>query len=152
MASVLDDCLVLVDHVVTKGDITVSINRGETPPVRINPGELQQVIINLIVNAVQAMQGEGALEITLAEASRDGVHGAKLVVADTGPGISSEKLQTVFDPFFTTKLGEGTGLGLSVSQTLIQNANGLVSVANRTEGGAEFTVWLPGDKAGEAAA
>ena len=152
MASVLDDCLVLVDHVISKGDVNVSITRSETPPVRINPGELQQVVINLIVNAVQAMKGAGALEITLDTASRDGITGAQLVVADTGPGISKEKLQTVFDPFFTTKLGEGTGLGLSVSQTLIQNANGLVSVANRPEGGAEFTVWLPGEDSNEAAA
>ncbi|MEO3416709.1 cache domain-containing protein [Roseovarius sp. CAU 1744] len=152
VASVLDDCLVLVDHVISKGEISVSIERGDAPPVRINPGELQQVIINLIINAVQAMQGHGALDISVTSAGRDGIAGAQLVIADTGPGISEEKLQTVFDPFFTTKLGEGTGLGLSVSQTLIQNANGLVSVANRAEGGAVFTVWLPNDQAGDVAA
>ena len=152
IAGVLDDCLVLVDHVITKGDVEVSISRAEAPPVRINPGELQQVIINLIVNAVQAMQGSGALEIGISTTARDGLSGAQLVIADTGPGIAEEKLKTVFDPFFTTKLGEGTGLGLSVSQTLIQNANGLISVANRPEGGAVFTVWLPGEAANEAAA
>ncbi|WP_299852066.1 cache domain-containing protein [uncultured Roseovarius sp.] len=152
LASVLDDCLVLVDHVITKGDMRVTINRADAPPVRINPGELQQVIINLIVNAVQAMQGHGALEISISAAARDGQTGAQLVIADTGPGIAEEKLKTVFDPFFTTKLGEGTGLGLSVSQTLIQNANGLISVANRAGGGAQFTVWLPGEEAGEVAA
>lgn len=152
IAQVMDDCLILVDHVIAKGDISVSINRGDAPPVRINPGELQQVIINLIVNAVQAMQGHGALDISIASANRDGVTGAELVIADSGPGISEEKLKTVFDPFFTTKLGEGTGLGLSVSQTLIQNANGLVTVANRPEGGARFTVWLPHEEAGTVAA
>ncbi|MFD1159835.1 sensor histidine kinase [Roseovarius aestuarii] len=152
IAGVLDDCLVLVDHVITKGDVEVSISRAEAPPVRINPGELQQVIINLIVNAVQAMQGSGALEIGISTTARDGLSGAQLVIADTGPGIAEEKLKTVFDPFFTTKLGEGTGLGLSVSQTLIQNANGLISVANRPEGGAVFTVWLPGEAVDEAAA
>ncbi len=152
IAQVLDDCLILVDHVIAKGDVTVSITRGEAPSVRINPGELQQVIINLIVNAVQAMEGHGALDISIVGASRDGTPGAQLVVADSGPGISEKKLKTVFDPFFTTKLGEGTGLGLSVSQTLIQNANGLVSVANRPEGGAVFTVWLPHEEAGTVAA
>ena len=152
MASVLDDCLVLVDHVISKGEIEVSISRAEVPPVRINPGELQQVIINLVINAVQAMQGSGALNIRVSAAARDGRAGAQLAIADTGPGISEEKLETVFDPFFTTKLGEGTGLGLSVSQTLIQNANGLISVANQPDGGAVFTVWLPGEEAGEVAA
>jgi len=71
-------------------------------------------------------------------------------VADTGPGIAAERLSTVFDPFYTTKPGEGTGLGLSVSQTLMRQAGGLITVRNRPEGGAEFTVWLPagGDDVG----
>ena len=152
VAGVLDDCLVLVDHVISKGDVAVDITRADAPPVQINPGELQQVIINLIINAVQAMDGSGALEIAITPTERDGVGGTQLAIADTGPGISEEKLKTVFDPFFTTKLGEGTGLGLSVSQTLIQNANGLISVANRPGGGAVFRVWLPGEMADEAAA
>lgn len=152
IGTVLDDCLVLVDHVISKGDISVEIDRGTPPLVRINPGELQQVIINLIVNAVQAMKNSGRLIISVGELTRNGLRGAQLVVADTGPGIGSEKLNTVFDPFYTTKLGEGTGLGLSVSQTLIQQANGLISVRNRAEGGAEFTVWLPEDQGEEAAA
>ena len=87
---------------------------------------------------------EGTLEITIRAASRDGKSGAELVIADTGPGIRAETLNTVFDPFYTTKQGEGTGLGLSVSQTLIQAANGLISVQNRAGGGAAFSVWLPG--------
>jgi two-component system NtrC family sensor kinase len=74
---------------------------------------------------------------------RAGQPGAALVVADTGPGIPEDKLAAVFDPFFTTRLGEGTGLGLSVSQTLIRQAGGIITARNRPEGGAEFTVWLP---------
>jgi two-component system NtrC family sensor kinase len=143
VSDVLDDCLVLVDHVISKGDISVVINRQDTPSVHINPGELQQVVINLIINAVQAMKNKGRLEITIQTAQRDGENGTELVIADTGPGISAEKLNTVFDPFYTTKLGEGTGLGLSVSQTLIQAAGGLISVRNRNDVGAAFTVWLP---------
>lgn len=152
IGAVLDDCLVLVDHVIAKGEIEVDIDRGAAPPVRINPGELQQVIINLVVNAVQAMKNSGKLKITVGGAMRDGRQGAQLVIADTGPGIDSATLNTVFDPFYTTKLGEGTGLGLSVSQTLIQSASGLISVRNRIEGGAEFTVWLPEDTGEEEAA
>ncbi|SLN40359.1 Sensor protein ZraS [Roseovarius litorisediminis] len=152
IGAVLDDCIVLVDHVISKGRVTVTIHRGDPPPVRINPGELQQVVINLIINAVQAMKRDGKLEITISAAEYDGKSGAKLVIADTGPGVSAEKLNTVFDPFYTTKMGEGTGLGLSVSQTLIRAADGLISVRNRARGGAEFTVWLPEDHGEQAAA
>jgi two-component system NtrC family sensor kinase len=74
---------------------------------------------------------------------RDGRPGAVLIVADSGPGIPEDKLALVFDPFFTTKQGEGTGLGLSVSQTLIQQAGGRITARNHPKGGAEFTVWLP---------
>ncbi len=144
VATVLDDCLVLVDHVITRAEVTVTTDRApETPAVQINPGELQQVIINLVVNAVQAMNSAGELSISVHPAERDGQTGTALVVADTGPGIARERLNTVFDPFYTTKPGEGTGLGLSVSQTLIRQAGGIITVRNRVEGGAEFTVWLP---------
>ncbi|UWR48300.1 sensor histidine kinase [Phaeobacter inhibens] len=147
LAPVVSDCLVLVDHVVTKQDIAVTKQFGETPAVRIDPGELQQVVINLILNAVQAMEGSGQLLLTLREMDRDNVSGACLEVADTGSGIAEKDLPSVFNPFYTTKLGEGTGLGLSISQTLIQRAGGVISADNRVEDGkivgAVFSIWLP---------
>ena len=144
IAAVLRDCLVLVDHVISRARIRVRIKTDpHTPPVRINPGELQQVIINLVTNAVQAMKRRGRLDITIGPALRDDRAGAALIVADSGSGIPEDKLGAVFDPFFTTKLGEGTGLGLSVSQTLIRQAGGIITVRNRDAGGAEFTIWLP---------
>lgn len=151
IAPLLEDCLVLVDHVFSKKEIKVVKEIGDAPPVRISPGELQQIVINLIVNAVQAMEGHGILTLSLETTVRDGRSGACLQVRDTGPGIPKGKLKSVFDPFFTTKLGEGTGLGLSISQNLIQRANGLISVRNVASGGAEFSVWLPED-VGEMAA
>lgn len=152
VATVLDDCLVLVDYVLSKGDIKVEIERSDAPLVSINTGELQQVIINLVVNAVQAMDNKGKLKLTVGKSMRDGRIGTSLVVADTGPGVDAARLNTVFDPFYTTKLGEGTGLGLSVSQTLIRQANGLISVRNKPDGGAEFSVWLPEAQDGQEAA
>ncbi len=144
LAAVLRDCLVLVDHVVTKAGHQVTLDtQADTPPVRINPGELQQVVINLVTNAAQAMKTPGHLTLTTRPALSNGRPGAVLIVADTGPGIPKDELSLVFDPFFTTKQGEGTGLGLSVSQTLIQQAGGRITARNRAEGGAEFTVWLP---------
>lgn len=152
MAPLIDDCLVLVDHILTQSEIEV---RKSVAPdlslVRIDPGELQQVVVNLIVNAIQAMAGQGRLTLRLSPAPREGAAGVALSVRDTGPGIPQDKLASVFDPFFTTKQGEGTGLGLSISQTLIQRAGGQISVANTPTGGAEFTVWLPDASASDAA-
>lgn len=143
ISNVVTDCLVLVDHVIAKHGITVEGNLGAAPQVRIDPGELQQVIINLIINAAQAMKDNGTLTLTLAPKDRGGTPGACLTVADTGPGIREDHLSEVFNPFFTTKPGEGTGLGLSISQTLIQNVGGIITARNRPTGGASFSVWLP---------
>ncbi|NRB02890.1 MAG: hypothetical protein HRU30_06445 [Rhodobacteraceae bacterium] len=118
----------------------------DAPNVRADRGELQQVVVNLIVNAAQAMGQQGRLDISLTAETRDGVPGACLRVADTGPGVQLDQLESVFDPFFTTKQAEGTGLGLSISQALVQRAGGLIAVQNRPEGGAEFSVWLPSAK------
>lgn len=143
LGPVVEDCLVLVEHVLTKGNITVETRLQPVPPTRIDAGEMQQVVINLIINAAQAMSGVGRLTLTLRAETRDGVEGASLTVRDTGPGIPPDKLDVVFDPFFSTKRGEGTGLGLSISQSLIQHAGGRITARNPQEGGAEFTVWLP---------
>ncbi len=143
IAALVEDCLILVDHVFSKQDVTVVKHFGDAPFVRINPGELQQVIINLVINAVQAMDGTGTLTLTLSGRARDGRAGALFSVRDSGPGVDPDKQGSVFDPFYTTKPGEGTGLGLSISQTLIQRAEGLITVRNHPEGGAEFSIWLP---------
>lgn len=146
---VVADCLVLVEHMLSKRNIEVVQEFDEVPAVRIDPGEMQQVVINLIVNAVQAMEDSGTLLLRLTTVAREGRTGACLVVRDSGPGIAPDKLGSVFDPFFTTKQAEGTGLGLSISQTLIQRAGGIISVRNHDAGGAEFTVWLPAAEEGQ---
>ena len=147
LAPLVSDCLVLVDHVISRQAIQVhkQFDQGiqPVPPVCIDPGELQQVVINLILNAAQAMAGAGRLQLSLEAEERDGRWGALLTVADSGCGICEEDLAVVFNPFYTTKPGEGTGLGLSISQTLIQRAGGIISVRNRTSGGAAFSIWLP---------
>lgn len=143
LASVVEDCLVLVDHVLTRSKIRITTDFEPAPHVRADAGELQQVVVNLIVNAAHAMDQDGALAITVRSEVRDGTNGVVLSVTDTGPGIAEDKLDSVFDPFFTTKQAEGTGLGLSISQALIQRAGGLIKARNIPRGGAEFTVWLP---------
>ncbi|GIT91339.1 two-component sensor histidine kinase [Jannaschia pagri] len=140
---VVADCLFLVDHLMIKGRVEVRTDLVDVPPVCIDPGEMQQVVVNLVMNAVQAMDGRGRLDLILGPDLRDGQQGARLLVRDTGPGVPDDLLGAVFDPFFTTKQAEGTGLGLSISQTLIQRAGGLISARNVPDGGAEFAVWLP---------
>ena len=140
---VVTDCLVLVNHVISQSDIRVETRLEAGQAVRIDPGELQQVLINLIMNAVQAMGTSGTLTLATEDADRDGVPGVCVMVSDTGPGIAPDRVDDVFDPFFTTKPVEGTGLGLSISQTLIQRAGGLIRVRNRSDRGACFEIWLP---------
>ncbi|MGR3502584.1 sensor histidine kinase [Pseudaestuariivita sp.] len=142
LGPVVSDCLVLVEHVLARNSIVVETHLPSSPPVRIDPGEMQQVVINLIVNAVQAMGQAGRLSLRLGTSMREGAHGVQLSVADTGPGLPDDVLGAAFDPFFTTKQAEGTGLGLSISQTLIQRAGGLITARN-AEDGALFEVWLP---------
>ncbi|WP_300982816.1 ATP-binding protein [Roseicyclus sp.] len=102
---------------------------------------LQQVIVNLISNALDAMEGVARPVIALSLAVTDGR--VKLMVRDIGPGLSDEALAQAFDPFFTTKPpGQGLGLGLSISYNIVRDFNGRLTAANHPEGGALFTVEL----------
>jgi two-component system NtrC family sensor kinase len=140
---VLEDCLVLVGYGISHSKITVIRDYQPAPMARIDHGEIQQVVINLIVNALQAMKDKGTLKLRVFAQSRDARAGVTLEVEDSGIGIPAEIIDAVFDPFFTTKPGEGSGLGLSISQTLVQRAGGLISVRNGPDGGTVFSIWLP---------
>jgi signal transduction histidine kinase len=110
------------------------------PPVLADAGRLGQVLLNLLLNAGDAMGGRGPLRI----AARVAAGRVELEVADRGPGIPPDDLARVFDPFFTTKApGEGSGLGLSICHAIVESFGGEISAANRDGGGAVFTVRLP---------
>ena len=143
LRDVTQDSLGLVDHVYASKDIDVKLELTNVPDVKMNPSELQQVIINLIINAVQAMDGKGILTIQSHVLERDGKNGVCLAFHDSGPGISEDTINTIFDPFFTTKRAKGTGLGLSISQTIIQTAGGIITADNHPKGGALMSIWLP---------
>jgi C4-dicarboxylate-specific signal transduction histidine kinase len=104
------------------------------------PGELEQVVFNVFLNAAQAMQGAGRIE-----AQAKGENGRiALSIRDTGPGIAPEHLEQVFDPFFTTKQpGEGTGLGLAISYEIVHELGGSMRAVNHPAGGAVFEISLP---------
>jgi signal transduction histidine kinase len=112
------------------------------PFVRANASQLKQVFMNIIVNAAEAMHGNGTLTITTFRApERKTVF---VEFTDTGEGIPQENLTRIFDPFFTTKeVGKGTGLGLATSYGIIEDHGGKISVKSQVGKGTTFTIELP---------
>ncbi|MCM5679488.1 cache domain-containing protein [Schlegelella sp. S2-27] len=137
----LEASLVLASHLLAKTKIQVERDLQATRPVGINRQELQQVLINLIVNAVQAMPEGGVLRLSARDWSDVGV---VVEVADTGPGLSEELLAELFQPFVTRKK-DGTGLGLWISRSIVERYGGDLKGTNRPEGGALFSVWVRGE-------
>jgi two-component system NtrC family sensor kinase len=112
------------------------------PPVPADQLQLQQVFMNIIINALDAMGGNGCLTLEIVDTGADGP--VQIGISDTGCGIAPENLDRIFDPFFTTKdVGRGTGLGLSVSYGIIQAHNGSINVSSTPGAGSRFTVALP---------
>jgi two-component system NtrC family sensor kinase len=119
---------------------TLNREYGQLPVIRCHPQQLNQVFLNLLVNAGQAMEGQGTITIRTwhDEAS------VFVSVSDTGKGIPDEFQQKIFDPFYTTKeVGKGTGLGLSISADIVRKHGGDIKVASNVGEGTEFTVRLP---------
>ncbi|HKP23601.1 MAG TPA: cache domain-containing protein [Dongiaceae bacterium] len=142
-AEVISDCLPLVQHLLNKAGIKVTRDDRATRLFLMNRTELQQVLVNLIVNAIHAMPNGGSLSLRSYDAENDGEPGLIIDVADTGTGMALEVLERVFDPFFTTKRREGTGLGLSISQTLVTRQGGKITADSTVGKGTTFTIWLP---------
>ena len=113
---------------------------GSLPKVECRPSQINQVFMNLLVNAAQAIADHGVITLSSgAEANRVWV-----AISDTGNGIPAENLTRIFDPFFTTKpVGQGTGLGLSLSYGIIKKHGGEIAVVSEPGRGTTFTVWLP---------
>ena len=109
----------------------------------MNRTELQQVLVNLMVNAIHAMGKGGQMTLATEDALRDHESGVALCIADTGTGMAPEVRARVFDPFFTTRLGAGTGLGLSISRQLITRYGGSIEVESTPGKGTMFRLWLP---------
>jgi len=119
--------------------ITIDLEvKGEVPPVDHDPNQVNQVLLNLLLNAIQASDQPGAVHVTL---ERDG-DDVTIVVADKGKGIPPENLHNIFRPFFTTK-GQGTGLGLSLARRTVEAHGGRIDVASEVGKGTRFTVRLP---------
>ncbi len=111
----------------------------DIPKICAEPGQLQQVLLNLILNAVDAIADQGTIHIKTARTPDEFL---EIRISDTGKGIDPKAIKMVFNPFFTTK-SKGTGLGLAICKRLIEQNNGTIRVFNNQEGGATFVITLP---------
>lgn len=139
----VSDTLILVRHQFHAAAVESVQMLAATRTVGINRNELLQVLINLCVNAIQAMPAGGRLTLRTADwTAPDGAEGVEISVADTGAGIAPEHLARIFDPFFTTKKQQGTGLGLSISYALLERYGGTIAAQSAPGEGATFTLHL----------
>jgi len=141
----IEKCILLSDHKLTLQNIQIKTDlSADIPKVMGDFNQLQQSILNLILNAADAMPEGGILTIESSFNSESGL--AEIKVADTGFGIAKENLTRIFDPFFSTKMeGKGLGLGLSVVYGIIDRHKGSIEVESELDKGAVFTIKLPGN-------
>jgi signal transduction histidine kinase len=139
---VVEDTLLLLEKQASKEEITVRRSlASDLPPMEGDPNALQQVVLNLLTNARDAMVDGGEIRIeTGIVAGKPGW--VRLVVSDNGPGIPLEHLPKIFDPFYTTK-ADGTGLGLSISYGIVREHQGTIDVQSQPGRGATFVLAFP---------
>lgn len=142
---VLNSSLNMVRYKADFFNIKSVMNLDESlPPVKADASQIQQVFLNTIINAADAMDGKGTLTLCTRKVSEDGISFAEVEFTDTGCGISEENMPKLFEPFFTTKpVGKGTGLGLAVSHGIIQDHGGRILVKSKVGEGTSFFVRLP---------
>ena len=154
LAPLIEEVLVLTDKDLSKHQIKVEKRFHSQPKVPIVRGQIEQILLNLIINARQAMLRGGRLTIDLRENVKTNM--AEIVICDTGVGIPPEQLRLIFEPFYTTKTPDeqghgGSGLGLSVCRQIIEQHQGRIRVESVVGKGSKFTVKLPLDISTDAA-
>ena len=142
---VINSSLNMIRHKADFFNVKIVLNLDETlQHIMANASQIQQVFLNMIINAADAMEGKGSFTITTQKVIDDGKSFAEVIFTDTGHGISEENLPKLFEPFFTTKpVGKGTGLGLAVSHGIIQDHGGKMLVRSKSGEGTSFFVRLP---------
>ena len=137
----LDSTLNVVNNEI-KYNADIVKNYGDLPEAWCLPSQLNQVFMNILVNASHAIEDYGVITITTGTSNG----GIWINIADTGMGIAQEKINRIFEPFFTTKpVGKGTGLGLSLSYSIIQKHKGKITVSSEIGSGTTFQIWLPNE-------
>ena len=135
----LDSALLIAKNTL-KHKVEIAKNYGDLPPVQCSPSQINQVFLNLLVNAAQAIEDTGT--ITLTTVSKGDT--VDIIIEDNGSGIPEDVLPHIFDPFYTTKdVGEGTGLGLSICYQIIEQHSGTIRAESEPGKGTRFIVSLP---------
>jgi two-component system NtrC family sensor kinase len=139
----MEDCLSFVENQALFLNIKINTQfQEDLPMIVIDASQIERVIMNMIINAAEAMDGDG--ELILSTRSGPYSQHVELEFKDTGQGISPENLEKIFDPFFTTKdVGHGTGLGLAISYGIVKAHKGSISVESEVGMGTTFIVRLP---------
>jgi two-component system, NtrC family, sensor kinase len=140
----LEETLTLVRMSAKMSQVQCLLDVRATPTIVARRTEIQQIFINLMSNAVDAMPKGGTLTVILDEDHTAGKDWVKVSVQDTGTGIPEDARKRIFEPFFTTKpIGKGTGLGLSIVQDIVRNCQGVLEVVSELHKGTTFVVYLP---------
>ncbi len=141
----MGDCVSLMENNALIRGVGLNFKRKDSlPMVTLDRNHFQSVIVNIIINALDATKPGGQIYIHFRSATFMGRTGIEIVIRDTGSGIDPEHLDKLFDPFFTTKeVGKGTGLGLAVSAGIVERHGGSISVQSKVGKGSAFAIWLP---------
>ncbi len=146
LVRLVEEVLVLTEKDLSKHRVQVETSFADRPRAPVVPAQIEQILVNLIINARQAMPRGGRLRIEVRENARTQM--AEIRISDTGTGIAPDRLRMIFEPFYTTKEPDehghgGTGLGLSVCRQIIEQHHGRIRVESRLGKGSTFTVKLP---------
>ncbi|HER62970.1 MAG TPA: GHKL domain-containing protein, partial [Desulfobacteraceae bacterium] len=126
-------------------EITIEQDIPDDLTVWVDKQRMQQVFLNLIKNAVDALEQRGKIWITAREFTSKSRKEVEILVSDNGPGIAPDDLNNIFDPFYTSKdVGKGSGLGLFIVHDIVESHGGTISVDSRVNEGTTFIIWLPG--------
>ncbi len=142
--SVLKETVEYLRNQAEPAEIKISDEYSELPEIEVDNGQISQVFSNLILNAIQAMQNGGEIKVKTypGKMVEDILQNVKIEIADNGPGIAEDTLKKLFDPFFTTKYG-GTGLGLTITHSIVDGHKGYIDVQSKVGQGTTFVVTLP---------
>ena len=143
----VEDVVALVDNDPRKTDSVEIKNRiPNGPSVRFDPDHLKQLILNVVINSLDAIGGSGTIDFSLERKRKSNEGFVRLVISDNGPGFPADSLKSVFEPFYSTKK-EGTGLGLALVRKMAVGNHGRVFARNKVTGGAEIVLDIPLDGA-----
>jgi two-component system sensor histidine kinase HydH len=145
LREVVDSIVMLCSQEASRQGVHIQVSYpDDLPEISVDTAQIQQALLNIVLNAVQAMDSGGQLTVALENNSR----GLRIEIHDTGPGIPDEHRSQIFDPFFTTK-DRGTGLGMSIAHKLIHGHNGDIRLLDNAGPGATFIIDLPAGRTGD---